>query len=431
MLIADVASLSQVCGSVATAAGSISKVLLAFYIDQRRCFGSPEQRLLAAAPHIISTCRNERMSLRVVPQRQQRSRDNKVVAQLQLLTPGRSESRGRTESSLHSLKLKMAKQTMSCPMICCLAVKRKQIGTQQLLFWLEWIPSRCPGANGVVSCTFGHFTHCYDSRSRRAIKEEWKKNKPAPEKQVSRTTLASQQLAAREKAERNLTGKSAAPVEEDEDEEMASDDLAFGSGASDDDLSVMSDASLSGDEDLGSDFDSEEDWSDSEFDDLEDDQVQPNGVDDDSGEDSDEAAERAYAAFRRRQDAHDQAEEAKATAGKQKLPTKLPDGSIKYDEADAAPVASTSKKTVKLPARESDDEESDDASTEPARPQDPLGPRFGRAGIKNLLQLPNKAQRVGLAKSELATLSGDIMADPENSVSPYQTSDRYKTDQSF
>lgn len=202
---------------------------------------------------------------------------------------------------------------------------------------------------------------------------------------------------------------------------MASDDLAFGSGDSDDDLSIMSDASLSDDEDLGSeDFDSED------FDSEDDDDLDghPDEDSDDAGQDSDEAAERAYATFRRRQDAQDQAAEAKASAGKQKLPTKLPDGSVKYiddeEEARHAPEASTSKKQVKLPALASDEdsenEEGRQKAQEQARPQDPLGPRFGRAGIKNLLQLSSKSQRVSLAKAELATLSGDIMADPENSV---------------
>lgn len=279
-----------------------------------------------------------------------------------------------------------------------------------LHFWLVSTPSRCLGSVHLyllVRSGRERLPQAY--RSRKSIQDEWKKNKPVAEKRPSATTLRSNALAERLKTERKAkaAASGAQPTSEaDEDQEdLDSDDLAF-AGSDDDDLDLLSDMPDS------------EDLSDIDSTDLESDE---DLSEDDEGEDSDEQAERAYAALRKRQDAQDAVEDANDSSKRRKLPTKLPDGFVQYInqpfEAQDNPVASTSRSSVKLPQLDSDESDAEDSTAQEApRVADPLGPRFGRAGIKNLLQLPKRSERVSLAKSELATLSGDIMADPENSV---------------
>ena len=198
--------------------------------------------------------------------------------------------------------------------------------------------------------------------------------------------------------------------------ELDKDDLAFGSGDddSDDGLSIMS-GSAGGssldsfDSDLDSDLDDDDDDDDDDNDslDLE--------SDSDLGSDLSEEQEPEEAYAQRRKRREDSAEKEPKNG---KLPIKLPSGRIeRTDEPD--PSKRMAKKAVyDDSASGSEDEEAERESVEvvPAPRPNPMGPRFGRPGVKNVLEIADRKEKFEVARHEIAAISRDIMADPENSV---------------
>jgi nucleolar complex protein 3 len=205
--------------------------------------------------------------------------------------------------------------------------------------------------------------------------------------------------------------------------ELDEDDFAFGSGGSDDELSVMSDASMG----------SMSDMSDSDLDsDLDDDDLSDDANEGWTGFDDEEAAsssenesdlERAYEGKKRRQPKKD----IGISTG-DLLPIRLPDGSIAPHPRQPVPAPVVPSKN-RVTFADSDDDD-DEAITPPERERDevaaaayakggrsdPLGQRFGRPAVKSVLEIKDTMTRLSTAREEIATLSRDIIASPDLGV---------------
>lgn len=211
--------------------------------------------------------------------------------------------------------------------------------------------------------------------------------------------------------------------------------MAFGSGASDDDLSVISgfDANAEISDDLLSDGDSD-------LDDLDSADLEAE-LDEESASDADEWGgidgspqrmeapvldpEDAYASRKRRR-LNDPDENA--LKAPRKLPIKLPDGTLAPHPSDvAADEQAESRQPVsrvtfdELEDSSGEDEEDEISEAEQKKraagpKSDPLGRRFGRPAVRQILELKDPVQRLTQVREEIASLGRDITSDPENSV---------------
>ncbi|ORY65638.1 CBF/Mak21 family-domain-containing protein [Leucosporidium creatinivorum] len=223
-------------------------------------------------------------------------------------------------------------------------------------------------------------------------------------------------------------------------DDLEEDDFAFGSGGSDDDLSVMSemesmsemsDMSDLDSEDLDEDdeaFDSEElEWEDedgsvlsgegegvegengvegSEDDSAEDDSAEDDDDDDDDlDDDSDDEEEIAPRKKKTKptldDDALEAAYAARPAAPKvaKSRPTKLPtiDASGRVIRGDTPLSRSATPEYSPSP-------EPEPVRKQPEYRSDPLGQRFGRPAVRQLLEIKDKKERVGRAREEIADL---------------------------
>ncbi|KAM0786443.1 hypothetical protein ACM66B_001906 [Microbotryomycetes sp. NB124-2] len=312
--------------------------------------------------------------------------------------------------------------------------------------------------------------------SRPSLLEAYRKEKPqaAPRKStLSKIPLpAPAPLKSELKAQKKLEAlkkkrrKQGLPSDEDEEEfedeeqttklskkkaqaqgellsDLESDDLAFGSGSSDDDLSVMSSfdggedmSDMSNMSDLASDFDEDDD-------DLEDDEAFAEGdegedpvfdeeeelqwsdddeVDTEAEDDSDEEEdnEEEYS------DSKDDAVEEEYTRKRQKKAADSDDeGDLEaaYESRPAKPKAPKPRPT-KLPVIENgrvirasspmdrspspdfddSDDEPETRRTEAEYRSDPLGQRFGRPAVRTLLEIKDKKERLQRVREEVADL---------------------------
>ena len=132
------------------------------------------------------------------------------------------------------------------------------------------------------------------------------------------------------------------------------------------------------------------------------------GLSDLSDEVLDSDAEMAYESAPRKPSSAWEREEQSQI---QRLPIKLADGKIK--EIGAKPVKSAARELVE---EESSDEEQDEPP-EITRVEDvSTGARFGRASVADVLNTKSRKAKVELAKDQIAGISQEILADPENSV---------------
>lgn len=285
------------------------------------------------------------------------------------------------------------------------------------------------------------------AKSRKAVKEEWKHLKkqhnqekprpvarlspalsddPADDEEMEEDPQKNRQSKGKAKRNKKNEGQLIAEMEED--------DLAFGSGDSDDSLSVMSEF-LNGKQDGGDMSDFSSDFS-SDLGSEDEDVLESIEGSEDLETESDTSS---HARSRQKRKVRDQQDVEELYASKKRrrdaispkpehpyLPVILPDGSIQQSLEEQAQ-ASKPRKILRNEG-ENEDENSENSETEEPSSSDespeqqpeirtnPLGPRFGRPGIRNILEIQNANERLIAARNELAVLSGDIMADPENSV---------------
>jgi len=253
------------------------------------------------------------------------------------------------------------------------------------------------------------------------VREEWKRNKHKVEQGLSKTSklLASLSTNAEPSTSKvQLDDPEGVPINA-----LEEDDFAFGSGESDDDLSIMSDiesiesdllsekdedtlsSSSDLEDELGSDFDLTNAYEEA---------MLPNeGSIPEQGVISDEdVLEQAYEGKKLRRTS------SNIPAKPARLPVKLPNGVVQQVEKTSDNSIS-SKRQVTFAQSEDESVEGEEMPQQSLRPMprsDPLGPRFGRMGVRSILELDVKQDRLLAARQELAALSNDIMADPENSV---------------
>ena len=267
-------------------------------------------------------------------------------------------------------------------------------------------------------------------RSRDTLKKEYKESKPALGKSTQNRPKAD---------ELNEANK---PVVEDEDlNELDEDDLAFGSGDSDDELSVMSgfdpdeaisDENLSVEDDLSTeDFGSASELDESEsgefdeeevkLEDLVQSRVRPKATKPkDSGYGSDIEGGYALKASKQRP----------ATDPDSKMSSKLP---IKLANGRMAPnpkglldeptetftsVKASGNRVAFAPINSDQSDKSSEEEVRPEAPQkqDPFGQRFGRPAVRTILETKDPGKRLEWAKTELSHLGNGITSDPETSV---------------
>lgn len=298
-------------------------------------------------------------------------------------------------------------------------------------------------------------------RSRPALVASYRKEKPAAVRRASTIKVAlpepallkSEIRALKTEANRKKRKGAVEEVEEAEpvfsDEETAApkkkhkageliddleeDDLAFGSGSSDDGLSVMSDldeddmsemsemSDISGSEDLSED-DEELEWSDegsavevvdapSAFPDEEEEEEEDSELDEDEDSQFDSASD---------------SDSAPALRQKKRMAPPSDDDDLEtaYERRPAGPKAAKPRPT-KLPIISNGNvlraaspldrspSPSPSPSPEPEEPSmrkeseyrsDPLGQRFGRPAVRNLLEIKNKKERIAKAREEIADL---------------------------
>lgn len=222
-------------------------------------------------------------------------------------------------------------------------------------------------------------------------------------------------------------------------DDLESDDFAFGSGSDDlmDELSSMSewsdapgiDGELSEEEtDLGSDSEDEEGlWSDEDDDggkdgepafDSEEDlgslgsdedgsSIFDSDLDDDEESDIDGAAAFAGVSAPKKEKKKLTADELEAAyearPAKAKTPKPLPQ---KLPKIIDGKVVRSSEPLALAAAESSDEEEVEEVKERKEKPHvsDPLGQRFGRPAVKQLLEIKNKRERVQRAREEIADL---------------------------
>jgi nucleolar complex protein 3 len=119
--------------------------------------------------------------------------------------------------------------------------------------------------------------------------------------------------------------------------------------------------------------------------------------------------EMPYEILPRRHDSKREVFERKMKA----LPIKLADGKIKDTGLKVVTNVSTEEELSSDESEVIDEVEPvEDIST---------GARFGRLAVVDILQTKSRKQKIELAKEQIAGICQDILADPENSVSPYFT----------
>lgn len=123
-----------------------------------------------------------------------------------------------------------------------------------------------------------------------------------------------------------------------------------------------------------------------------------------------------------------EAEDPNKPAPSRKLPIKLPDGQLvahPHNVDETAPVdgpksrVTFAESSTGSSGSESSEDEIELAKRKKAaqpKKSDPLGRRFGRPAVRAILEAPDPAARLAMAKEELATLGRDVVAEPENSV---------------
>lgn len=161
--------------------------------------------------------------------------------------------------------------------------------------------------------------------------------------------------------------------------------------------------SLNSDDELDSDLpeDMSDASDDSDFDDDDDDDA-GSGHSDDSNE------EMPYETVPRKARANS-AEPTEVS----RLPIKLANGKILKTGMKAV-----TTKTVQQPEESEESEEEEEE--EPRKVEDvATGARFGRPAVVDVLSTKSRSHRIALAKDQIAGICQEIMADPENSVSPY------------
>ncbi|KAI5475797.1 nuclear export protein noc3 [Pseudohyphozyma bogoriensis] len=322
------------------------------------------------------------------------------------------------------------------------------------------------------------------SQSRPALAKAHRKEKPAAPARGSNldgipllpTGMLKSELKALKKKERRAkkaaaaaeAGSDAEDLEQDEEDgpskahpdgelvsDLESDDLAFGSGSSDDDLSVMSefesgeemsdmsdmsdlDSELMGSYDSNEDLDSldsedeedEEDSGDEEvkFDDDEElkwDSDAEGAADSDAEEDDDEDLDSEDDDDLSASDftSEDEEEEDHKPRKKSRPAPEADDLEAAYESRPAPPKPAKTRPT-KLPtiqngqiiaaAPDSDDDmlaPSPSPTPEPEEPKkvqeyrsDPLGQRFGRPAVRQLLEIRDRKERISKAREEIADL---------------------------
>ncbi|KAH8914426.1 NOC3p-domain-containing protein [Atractiella rhizophila] len=110
-----------------------------------------------------------------------------------------------------------------------------------------------------------------------------------------------------------------------------------------------------------------------------------------------------------------QEEEEELDAGeslRKPLPVKR-DGRFVFMEDSSAPASKRRK--VLLDKMKEPDTNLEAEATGPSK-ADELGSRWGRRGIKDILQIKDKTERMSIARGEIAILGREIVADPENSL---------------
>ena len=117
--------------------------------------------------------------------------------------------------------------------------------------------------------------------------------------------------------------------------------------------------------------------------------------------------EMPYEILPRRHDSKREVFERKMKA----LPIKLADGKIKDTGLKIVTNVSTDEELSSEESEVTDEVEPiEDIST---------GARFGRLAVVDILQTKSRKQKIELAKEQIAGICQDILADPENAVSPY------------
>lgn len=303
------------------------------------------------------------------------------------------------------------------------------------------------------SCTCRHRPSEINHSSRAHLRSEHKASKPESSKSQRHKQLPK---IAQAQAEVNSD-------DEENVDELSEDDFAnlkdsdFDSDDDDDDeLSVMSDAeddvegefSSEDDEDLDDSYLDNSDFSDDEDDLDEDDLDEDEDVESGSSHtlSDNEDLEEKYAAIHKKKTKREE-EEAK------KRHSKLPvfgtsqnaeseeededesEGSEDSDDGEGqrpstakAKQAAARKSRVAHNPLQASDESSDDEETKTwkakakakanAPKSNPLGARFGRPAVSDLLEIEDKMERFQAAREELAVLGREIMAEPELGVSP-------------
>jgi nucleolar complex protein 3 len=223
-------------------------------------------------------------------------------------------------------------------------------------------------------------------------------------------------------------------------DDLESDDFAFGSGSEDDDLSIMSEFSDKEDMSDMSDMSDLEGLTDLEGEDDDDDEEGLwSDEDGEGGEgepkfDSEEelGQDGDYSVFDSGAELDDDEEMSEEDFGDEPPPlVKKPKKVLNGDELEAAyearrPLkkAEPKSKPTKLPtiengkvvkstetldvAPDSDDDFTEEEEVKPKKEKeyrsDPLGQRFGRPAVRQLLEIKNKKERVQKAKEEIADL---------------------------
>ena len=281
------------------------------------------------------------------------------------------------------------------------------------------------------------------ARSRATLRDEYRKQRPdAPKRVKARSApvpvddeTIPEPSAPKAKAAKGK-GKAGDSVAIDD---LSEDDFALmGSGEDDDDddLSIMSGFDGEGGLDISDDLLSGSDEDDDDLSDSEGEAADEwGGIGDDDSVASSSSSpstpadvvdpEDAYSSRKRRRL---DGEDGSKPAPSKKLPIKLPDGQLVTHPHDveaptAAAAVPASRVTFAESSSGSSGSESEDEielarRTKAAQPKksDPLGRRFGRPAVRAILEAADPADRLQMAKEELATLGRDVVAEPETSV---------------
>ncbi|GAA97749.1 uncharacterized protein L969DRAFT_97437 [Mixia osmundae IAM 14324] len=201
--------------------------------------------------------------------------------------------------------------------------------------------------------------------------------------------------AREEDVESDMSGEALDALDED--------DFAFGSGDSDDELSLMSDI----------DDDSDEDMSDPESLASEDEDISLDSElsgDEDSEEEMSEHESDIERDFEER---YAKRRPDEQQVRNQRLPV-ISGKQIQRRERSTSPDAAADSKSRATFEAQSDT--SEEAPPEPVPVMNPFGARFGRPAVQAVLEIDDLKARILAARVEIAQLGRDIISDPEQSL---------------